>query len=222
MVMLVIVTTLLLISTTAYGFGNVIGSLPIALPVGPVLGRVVGWSISIISAILMFVLLYKILPNKPQGWKQTLPGALAGAVLFFIILQLFPLYLAIFGKGFQAYAAFGVFLLLMLWLYLLGLVLVVGAELNAFLEEPGRSTALADTAAKAERGQVELQQAPGRVEAVATGSAPAGGQEPNAQRPGSSGLIRPLQALSGPEGSPRATSRRGADAARFLALGGPF
>jgi membrane protein len=180
LVMLIIVTALLLISTTAYGVGNALGSLPIAVPVGPVLGRAVGWSISIVSAIVMFLLLYKILPNKPQGWKQTLPGALAASVLFFVILQLFPLYLTIFGRGFQTYAAFGVFLLLMFWLYLLGLVLVVGAELNAFLEEPGRSTALAETASRAEKGQVELQQTPGRVEAVATGSAIAGGQEPNA------------------------------------------
>ena len=179
-VMLVMVTALLLVSTTAYSLGNLIGSLPIGLPVGPVLGRIVGWSISIISAILMFLLLYKILPNKPQGWKQTLPGALAAAVLFFVILQVFPLYLVIFGKGFQAYAAFGVFLLLMFWLYLLGLVLVIGAELNAFLEEPGRSTTLAEATAKAEEGQVALQQTTRSVEAVATGSAAPGGEEPNA------------------------------------------
>ncbi|MGI9146969.1 MAG: YhjD/YihY/BrkB family envelope integrity protein [Chloroflexota bacterium] len=179
-VMLLIVTALLLISTTAYGFGNLVGSLPIGLPVGPVLGRILGWSISIVSAIVMFLLLYKILPNKSQGWKQTLPGALAAAVLFFIILQVFPLYMAIFGKGFQAYAAFGVFLLLMFWLYLLGLVLVVGAELNAFLEEPGRSTALAEATSKAEKGQVALQQTGGNVEAVATGSAEPGGEEPKA------------------------------------------
>ncbi|MCA1644505.1 MAG: YihY/virulence factor BrkB family protein [Chloroflexi bacterium] len=186
-VMLLIVTALLLISTTAYGLGNLIGSLPIGLPVGPVLGRIVGWSISIISAIVMFLLLYKILPNKPQGWRQTLPGALAAAVLFFVILQVFPLYMSVFGKGFQAYAAFGVFLLLMFWLYLLGLVLVIGAEFNAFLEEPGRSTALAEATSKAQKGQVDLGQTPGNVEAVATGSATAGGTEPNA-----TGGARPL------------------------------
>jgi membrane protein len=153
-VMLVIITALLVVSTTAYGLGNLVGNLPLAVPVGPVLGRVVGWSMSIVSAIVMFLLLYKILPNKPQGWTQALPGALLATVLFFLILQLFPLYLALFGKGFQAYAAFGVFLLLMFWMYLLGIVLVLGAELNAFLEEPDRSTAIA----KAETDRVAMQQ----------------------------------------------------------------
>jgi hypothetical protein len=102
-------------------------------------------------------------------------------VLFFIILQVFPLYLALFGKGFQAYAAFGVFLLMMFWVYLLGIVLVLGAELNAFLEEPGRSTALAEAKAKAEKGQVATQHTGGAVQAEATGTSAAGGQEPNAQ-----------------------------------------
>jgi len=195
-VMLLIVTALLLVSTTAYGLGNLISSLSIGLPVGPVLGRVVGWSISIVSAIVMFLLLYKILPNKPHGWKQTLPGALAAAVLFFVILQLFPLYMAVFGKGFQAYAAFGVFLLLMFWLYLLGLVLVVGAELNAFLQEPGRSTTLA--------------------EATAT----AGGEEPNG-----SGGARPLFGGARSTGSTSlqpgtGTSQRAPGSTQCVGIGG--
>src|SRR5579884_82442 len=41
-VMLLIVTALMLVSTTAYGLGNLIDSLPIGVPVGPVLGRLVG------------------------------------------------------------------------------------------------------------------------------------------------------------------------------------
>jgi hypothetical protein len=45
-----------------------------------------------------------------------------------------PLYLSLFGQGFEAYAAFGVFLILMFWLYLLGWVIVIGVEINAFLE----------------------------------------------------------------------------------------
>ena len=217
-IMLLIATALLLVSTTAYGLGNAVGSLPIAVPVGPVLGRVVGWSISIVSAILMFLLLYKILPNKPQGWRQTLPGALLATVLFFLILQVFPLYLALFGRGFQAYAAFGVFLLLMFWVYLLGIVLVLGAELNAFLEEPGRSTALAEAKARAEKGQVATQQAGAGVQAQATGTGAAGGQEPNApptrsrspfgpRRPAPEAA--PSQASSQPTGQPAPASAAG-------------
>jgi hypothetical protein len=71
----------------------------------------------------------------------------------------------------------------MFWVYLLGIVLVLGAELNAFLEEPGRSTALAETKAKAEKGQVATQQAAGGVLTVAAGSAAPGGNEPSSPPP---------------------------------------
>lgn len=202
LIMLVIVTALLLISTTAYGLGNALGSLPIALPVGPVLGRLIGWAISLVSAVLMFLLLYKVLPNKPQSWKQALPGAGAATVLFFIILQVFPLYLAVFGKGFQAYAAFGVFLLLMFWLYLLGLILVIGAELNAFLEDPGRSAALAETTMRAEKGDVAMRQKGGEVEALATGSAPEAGQDSAAGGPKGSATPKQKPAKGGAAAQP--------------------
>jgi hypothetical protein len=51
--------------------------------------------------------------------------------------------------------------------------------LNALLEEPGRSTALAETASKAEKSYVDLQQVLGPWRPGATGSAADGGQEPN-------------------------------------------
>jgi hypothetical protein len=173
--------------------------------VGPVLGRLLGWVISIVSAIVLFLLLYKILPNKPQAWKQALPGALTAAVLFFVILQLFPLYTTLFPPN-QAYAAFGVFLLLMFWLYLLGLVLVAGAELNAFLEEPGRATALAASKARAEKGQAAVSQAGGRVQAEATGTAWAGSEETGGagqRRPGPFGR-RPTPAGADQRAQPEA------------------
>jgi membrane protein len=227
-VMLLLATALMLVSTTAYGLGNLIGSLPIGVPVGPVLGRVVGWSVSILSAVILFALLYKILPNKPQGWRQTLPGALLATVLFFVILQVFPLYLAIFPPN-QAYAAFGVFLLLMFWVYLLGIVLVLGAELNAFLEEPGRSTALAETKARAEKGQVATQEAAGGVQTVASGSAAAGGQEPSAPARSRNPFLaqRPAEAESTAQSSapstaagPAAGSTRPGIAGRLIGLAG--
>ena len=71
-----------------------------------------------------------------------------------ILSQVFPLYVALFPPN-HAYAVFGVFLVLTFWLYILGIVLVLGAELNAFLEQPARSVALAEATAAAERGRAE-------------------------------------------------------------------
>jgi membrane protein len=221
LVMLFVGTALLLVSTTAYGLGNTIGSLPIAVPVGPVLGRAVGWAVCIISALVTFLLLYKVLPNKPQSWRQAIPGTAAATVLFFAVLQLFPLYLSFFGGGFKTYAAFGVFLLLMFWLYLLGLILVLGAELNAFLEEPGRATALAAIKAQAEKGQAAVGEEGGQVTVAASATGQAGAAE--AQRTGPFGADRmptapepTADAQHAPPGALRPTSVMG----KLLGLAG--
>ena len=158
--MLLLITLLLLISTVAIGVGSllggasdaVLGLLPIQVPGRGLVGLTISWGVSALSAVLLFVLLYKILPNARQGWRDVLPGALAAIVLFFVILLVFPLYVALFPPN-QAYAAFGIFLVFTFYLYLLGFVFVIGAELNAFLQEPERAVALAETVARARRGE---------------------------------------------------------------------
>jgi membrane protein len=138
--MLIVTAAILIVSTLAAGLSSLVSNVPGMLPVGPLAGQVVGWSVSIISAFVLFLLLYRILPNARQTWHSVVPGALLASVLFLVLTQVFPLYVALFPPN-HAYAFFGVFLVLTFWLYLLGLVLVLGAELNAFLEIPTHSVA---------------------------------------------------------------------------------
>lgn len=170
--MLIITTVLLVVSTLALGLGSLVGNVPISLPIGPALARAISWSISILSALLLFVLCYKLLPNAQQGWRAVLPGALLASVLTFAISLVFPLYVTLVPPN-QAYAVFGVFLLFTFWLYVLGFIIVLGAELNAFLEEPARSVALAEATAAALQGRVEYALRTDSVRAEATGVAPA-------------------------------------------------
>lgn len=143
-IMLVIAAVLLILSTSAYSVGNMlatasdwlVGLVPFEVPGRGILGIALGSALSIVLAFATFATLYIVLPNRRHGLKQVLPGSILAAVLFFLILQLFPIYLSFFGQSFQTYAVFGMFLLLMFWCYLLGIILVLGAELNAFLEMP--------------------------------------------------------------------------------------
>ena len=109
---------------------------------------------------MLFLLLYKVLPNANQGWRDVLPGTLVSVVLFFLILQLFPLYMALFPPN-EAYAVFGVFLVFTFFLFLLGFVFVIGAELNAFIQEPARLAALAEATKKAHQGQAQFNEQTG-------------------------------------------------------------
>jgi membrane protein len=133
--MLVVTSALLVLSVVAAGFSGVVSKLPGVLPVGPALGQLVGWSMPILSVFVLFVLMYRVLPNVQQTWRSVVPGTVLATALVLVVSQVFPLYVTLFPPN-HAYAVFGVFLVLTFWLYILGIVLVLGAELNAFLEQP--------------------------------------------------------------------------------------
>jgi membrane protein len=166
--MLILTAALLVVSTIAAGLTSVVSNLPGTLPVGPLLGQVIGWSVTIVSVFVLFLLIYRILPNAQQTWAGVLPGAGLALVLVLVVSQVFPLYATLFPPN-HAYAVFGVFLVLTFWLYILGIVLVLGAELNAFLEQPTRSVALAEATASAQRGGAQYDQETGNVEAADEG-----------------------------------------------------
>ena len=162
---------LLVVSTLAAGLTSLVSNVPGVLPIGPVLGQIVGWGVAIVSVFVLFTLIYRVLPNAAQTWRSVISGTLLSMVLVILISQAFPIYVRLFPPN-HAYAVFGVFLLLTFWLYILGIVLVLGAELNAFLEQPTRSVALAEATAAAQRGQATMTDT-GAVKAEATGQAPA-------------------------------------------------
>ena len=172
LVMLLITAALVVLSTFAAGLASVVNGIPGVLPIGPVLAQVVAWSISIVSVFLLFLLLFRVLPNVKHRWREVVPGALASSVLLLVVTQVFPIYVTLFPPN-HAYAAFGVFLLFTFYLYIVGMVIVLGAELNAFMLQPARSVALAEATSAAQRGNASYNQQTGRVTAEAEGRAPA-------------------------------------------------
>jgi membrane protein len=129
------------------------GILPIEAP-RP--AAVIGWLVSLGSAILMFLAVYRVVPNTPLTLADVWPGAAVAGVLFLLLNQAFPLYFRFLGGGYVAYKTLGLFLLLMTWFYCLALILVVGAELNAFLGGRGSTP---DTASSAPAEPVAAQRA---------------------------------------------------------------
>jgi membrane protein len=93
----------------------------------------IGWLVSVTSAILMFLVLYRFVPNAKLKLWHVWKGAVLAGVSFVLLTQIFPLYLHFLGAGFAAFKALGVFLLLMTWFYFLSLILCAGALFNAVL-----------------------------------------------------------------------------------------
>jgi membrane protein len=89
--------------------------------------------VGITAGLLLFGTIYYVIPNRKQRFVQVIPGALVAGVLFELITLVFPLYLSI-NRGLNQYGAtFGLFFLLMTFFFFLGLITMIGVEVNAVL-----------------------------------------------------------------------------------------
>jgi membrane protein len=100
--------------------------------------------VGIVAGFLLFVSIYFVIPNRKQQFGKVWPGALMAGVMFEAITLLFPLYLEI-NKGINQYGkTFGLFFLLMTFFFFIGLITMIGVELNAVIypvpiELPGKN-----------------------------------------------------------------------------------
>jgi len=83
---------------------------------------------------LAFSLLYYFGPNVKQKFHFVTPGAALGVILVVSASLLFKVYVQNFGNYNATYGAIGSMVVLMLWLNILGLVILLGSEVNALLE----------------------------------------------------------------------------------------
>jgi membrane protein len=93
------------------------------------------WSVTsalVISTAVAFgftFAVYRLLPNTPVGAREVLPGAIAATVLLQLSFAVLPVYLK-FASTLPALKAFGSIVLLLTWLYLMGNIIMLGAEIN--------------------------------------------------------------------------------------------
>ncbi len=79
----------------------------------------------------VFLMLYKYVPNTKTYWKYIWPGALVAAVLFEITENLFIIYLSRFANFRDVYGALAPVVIVLVWSYMSGLILILGAELSS-------------------------------------------------------------------------------------------
>jgi membrane protein len=73
-------------------------------------------------------------PDAEQDWEWITPGALLSSLLWLLTSLAFKLYVANFGSYNETYGSLGAVIVLMLWLYLSGVAILTGAEMNAEIE----------------------------------------------------------------------------------------
>jgi membrane protein len=89
--------------------------------------------IGIAAGFLLFLSIYYVIPNRKQRLSQVIPGSLVAGILFELITLVFPLYLSL-NRGINQYGAtFGLLFVLMTFFFFLGLVTMIGVEVNSVL-----------------------------------------------------------------------------------------
>jgi membrane protein len=79
----------------------------------------------------VFLMLYKFVPNTKTYWRYIWLGAIVAAVLFETTKNLFIWYLNTFTNFGNVYGTLASVVVLLLWAYLSGLILILGAELSS-------------------------------------------------------------------------------------------
>lgn len=135
----ILIILAMVIALVVLGFGNSISFL--VTEYIPGFQKVTDFIIEIraVASLAIFViftaLLYKYLPNHKARLKYQLPGALFTSFGWMLASFVFSVYLDIF-KGFSTmYGSLTTIVLIMLWLYFCMYILLLGGEINLFVDE---------------------------------------------------------------------------------------
>ena len=96
--------------------------------------HIVQWPVALLFVVFSFALLYYWGPDAKQQWQWITPGSLVGVLTWIGASLLFRVYLHFFNSYSKTYGSLGAVIVLLLWLYISGLAIMIGGEINSVIE----------------------------------------------------------------------------------------
>ena len=99
--------------------------------------KILQWPVifAMVSAAIAFI--YHFAPDVRQEWVWLTPGSVFATTLWLLASLGFKYYVANWGTYTETYGLIGAVMILLLWFYMSGLVILIGAELNVEIEQAG-------------------------------------------------------------------------------------
>ena len=93
------------------------------------------WPLTTVVLLVIMCLIYAVVPNRKLSLRSILPGAIFSTVGWMLLSQIFGLYVKYFSSRIASYQIIGSFIILMLWLNFAATIIILGAIVNAVVDE---------------------------------------------------------------------------------------
>ena len=144
-------TALIIFAVVLVLYGGKIGNAPaMHFRLGhafTVTWAIIQWPFLFAAMFLSFAVIYYLGPDvREASWHWVTPGAFLGIVLWLVASLGLRVYLHFFNSYSATYGSLGAVIILLLWLYITGFAILIGAELNSVIEAEDRNNALQNSA----------------------------------------------------------------------------
>jgi membrane protein len=130
----------------SYGFGEVFTFT----------WKLLQWPIALAFMLFAFALIYFIAPDlHQQKWAWITPGSIVGVGVWLLVSFGLRTYLQYFNSYSRTYGSLGAVIILMLWLFLTGVAILIGGEVNSEIEDLAAKEGVPDAKEKGEKAPDE-------------------------------------------------------------------
>jgi membrane protein len=95
------------------------------------IGRIVRWGIALFTSVVVLAVIYRFGTPRKRPWKRVLPGAVLATATWFLATLIYGWYLTRYADYSVVYGSLGAGVATLVWLYMVCISILIGAEFNA-------------------------------------------------------------------------------------------